>query len=149
MTALFYMGCNTAQMSGVSFKMYEIGRRGKVATASWGPAIVVDRRVVSSTWEQTKTWTFKTEEEAAAFVESRIAEKLAEGYERTPVSAMGPKSKGNQIDHQSQKRREAARKAVLTKGKDERKRAALMAAWTKKSGKNDKQNPFSKENSGQ
>lgn len=42
--------------------------------------------------------------------------------------------------------REAAQKAVETKGEDELKRAGLMAAWTRKHGKNDKANPYSKEN---
>jgi hypothetical protein len=37
-------------------------------------------------------------------------------------------------------------KAVETKGPDELKRAGQMAAWTKKYGKNDAENPFSKEN---
>jgi hypothetical protein len=44
------------------------------------------------------------------------------------------------------KRREAALKAVDTKGPSERSRAAKMAAWTRKHGKNDAVNPFSKQN---
>ena len=42
------------------------------------------------------------------------------------------------------RRRNAALKAAETKGPEERKRAALMAAWTRKHGKNDAQNPHSK-----
>ena len=42
------------------------------------------------------------------------------------------------------KRQEAARKAIETKGPSERHRAARMAAWTRKHGKNDATNPFSK-----
>lgn len=42
--------------------------------------------------------------------------------------------------------REAAQKAVETKGEDELKRAGLMAAWTRKHGKDDKANPYSKAN---
>jgi hypothetical protein len=42
------------------------------------------------------------------------------------------------------RRRNAALKAAETKGPEERKRAALMAAWTRKHGKNDEQNPHSK-----
>jgi hypothetical protein len=40
----------------------------------------------------------------------------------------------------------AGRKAVETKGKIELSRAAKMAAWTKLNGKNDAENPFSKQN---
>jgi hypothetical protein len=43
-------------------------------------------------------------------------------------------------------RQDAALKAAETKGPDERRREALMAAWTRKHGKNDKANPYSKEN---
>jgi hypothetical protein len=42
--------------------------------------------------------------------------------------------------------REAGQKAVESKGEDELKRAALMAAWTRKHGKDDKVNPYSKAN---
>ena len=45
-----------------------------------------------------------------------------------------------------QRRKEAAVKAVETKGPDERRREALMAAWTRKHGKNDAANPYSKAN---
>ncbi len=40
----------------------------------------------------------------------------------------------------------AGHKASATKGKDEEIRAANMAAWTRKNGKNDALNPFSKAN---
>jgi hypothetical protein len=43
-------------------------------------------------------------------------------------------------------RRQAGLKAAETKGPSERSRAAKMAAWTRKHGKNDAENPFSKEN---
>ena len=39
---------------------------------------------------------------------------------------------------------DAGSKAAETKGPEERKRAALMAAWTRKHGKNDAENPHSK-----
>jgi hypothetical protein len=42
--------------------------------------------------------------------------------------------------------REAAQKAVETKGEDELKRVGLMAAWTRKHGKDDQANPYSKRN---
>jgi hypothetical protein len=40
----------------------------------------------------------------------------------------------------------AGRKSVETKGKIELSRAGKMAAWTKANGKNDAENPFSKQN---
>lgn len=43
------------------------------------------------------------------------------------------------------KLKEAGRKAVITKGPEELKRAGKMAAWTKKHGKNDAKNPFTKD----
>ncbi len=42
------------------------------------------------------------------------------------------------------RRRNAGLKAAESKGPDERRRAALMAAWTRKHGKNDAANPHSK-----
>jgi hypothetical protein len=47
---------------------------------------------------------------------------------------------------QKRNNREAGLKAAATKGAEERKRAAHMAAWTRKNGKNDKANPYSAEN---
>jgi hypothetical protein len=44
------------------------------------------------------------------------------------------------------RRRNAALKAAETKGAEERKREALMAGWTRKNGKNDAANPYSKQN---
>lgn len=42
--------------------------------------------------------------------------------------------------------REAGLKAAETKGEEERRREALMANWTRKHGKDDKANPYSKTN---
>jgi hypothetical protein len=42
--------------------------------------------------------------------------------------------------------RRAGRKAVITKGPVECRRISLMANWTMKHGKNDAENPYSKEN---
>jgi hypothetical protein len=41
---------------------------------------------------------------------------------------------------------EAGFKAAETKGPEERRREALMARWTRKHGKNDAENPYSKQN---
>jgi hypothetical protein len=44
------------------------------------------------------------------------------------------------------RRREAALQAADRKGPSERSREAKMAAWTRKHGKNDAANPYSREN---
>jgi hypothetical protein len=44
-------------------------------------------------------------------------------------------------EDRKRRRRNAGLKAAETKGPEERKRAALMAAWTPKHGKNDAANP--------
>jgi hypothetical protein len=49
-------------------------------------------------------------------------------------------------DDKKRRDREAGLKSAATKGEEERKRAARMAAWTRKNGKNDKANPHSAEN---
>lgn len=46
----------------------------------------------------------------------------------------------------TQNHREAGLKAAVTKGPEERARAALMAAWTRAHGKDDSKNPYSKQN---
>ena len=43
-------------------------------------------------------------------------------------------------------RHHAAMKAAETKGAEERNREALMAAWTRKYGRDDKRNPYSMRN---
>jgi hypothetical protein len=50
------------------------------------------------------------------------------------------------VDERKRKQKEAGRKAVETKGEAELSRAANKAAWTRKHGKNDAQNPYTKEN---
>jgi hypothetical protein len=46
----------------------------------------------------------------------------------------------------SNKYRQAGLKAAETKGPEERSREAHMAAWTRKHGKDDAKNPWSKQN---
>jgi hypothetical protein len=50
------------------------------------------------------------------------------------------------MDDRRRRNREAGLKSAATKGEVERSRAAHMANWTRKFGKNDKENPFSREN---
>ena len=48
--------------------------------------------------------------------------------------------------HESTSSKTAGQKAAETKGSIERVREAKMAAWTRKNGKNDARNPYSKQN---
>jgi hypothetical protein len=48
--------------------------------------------------------------------------------------------------HESTSPKTAGQKAAGTKGRIERVREAKMAAWTRKNGKNDALNPYSKQN---
>ena len=50
--------------------------------------------------------------------------------------------------HDRTDRREAGLKASHTKGSEERSRAARMAGWTREHGKDDDQNPHSRQNGG-
>ena len=38
MKVLFFMGRNSSNRSGVSWKIWKIRRKGRVVTVSWGPA---------------------------------------------------------------------------------------------------------------
>jgi hypothetical protein len=50
----------------------------------------------------------------------------------------------SEAEAKKRRRRNAGYKAAETKGPEERKRAALMSAWTRKHGKNHAANPYSK-----
>ena len=50
------------------------------------------------------------------------------------------------VSPMNSKNHEAGLKAARTKGREERSRAALMANWTRKHGKDDAKNPYSREN---
>jgi hypothetical protein len=49
-------------------------------------------------------------------------------------------------DLKKHRQKQAAVKAADTKGQEERSRAARMASYTRKHGKNDAANPYSREN---
>ena len=49
-------------------------------------------------------------------------------------------------DVRKKKRADAAKKAAETKGAPERSRESKMANWTRRHGKNDAENPYSKQN---
>jgi hypothetical protein len=52
----------------------------------------------------------------------------------------------DEVQRKKHKHRQAGLKAAETKGPEERRRAALMAAWSKKHGKGKPANPYSKQN---
>jgi hypothetical protein len=85
MKTLFYMGLNPRTLSGVSWKIWKIQRKGKYVQAWWGPAHVVRRKVVPKSTLQTAQWTFRSEDAARKEEHRRVADKLCEGYETKPT----------------------------------------------------------------
>jgi hypothetical protein len=83
MKTLFYMGRNDQNLSGVSWKIWKIERRGKRVKASWGAAGVIRRKVVPK-YLLSRSWSFRSEQVAREDEQRRIAEKLSGGYQRTP-----------------------------------------------------------------
>jgi hypothetical protein len=82
---LFYMGRNDQNLSGVSWKIWKIERKGKRLQTWFGPAEVSPRRKVVPKYElQMRSWTFRTEKAAREDEQRRIREKLSGGYQRTP-----------------------------------------------------------------
>jgi hypothetical protein len=84
MKTLFYMGRNPRNVSGVSWKIWKIERRGKRVQTWWGPAHVVKRKVVPKYRLQTKSRTFRTEEAAREHEQRRIRDKEYKRYQRNP-----------------------------------------------------------------
>ena len=87
MKRFFYMGRNVRNRSGVSWKLWQIERRGKKVHVWWGRAALGDRRVVPAGRLQECWWEFRSESEAKDNERERIDEKVAKGYERTPRMA--------------------------------------------------------------
>jgi hypothetical protein len=85
MKTLFYMGAHPRNVSGVSWKIWKIQRKGKRLQTWWGPAHVVKRKVVPKFKLQTQSWTFRAEQAAREDEQRRIREKENEGYERRRV----------------------------------------------------------------
>jgi hypothetical protein len=63
-----------------------------------------------------------------------------ERQRRRKAGLKGAQTKGRE------RMREAGLKASETKGEEGLRRAGLMAAWTRKNGKNDAENPYTKQN---
>jgi hypothetical protein len=83
MRTLFYMGRNSENQSGVSWKIWRVAVKGRVVEISWGPAKLVRRKPVL-VYEQGRKYKCPSEAEAKRFAEQRLQAKLAKGYERTP-----------------------------------------------------------------
>jgi hypothetical protein len=88
MRIFFFVRRNNALKSGMSSKIWKIERKERVVTVWWGAAKWDSkaRRVRSRFELQSKTFRFSSEAEAIRDSEARIAEKIGEGYERSPRS---------------------------------------------------------------
>lgn len=84
MKRFFYMGRNERNRSGVSWKLWQIERKGKKVHVSWGRAALLNRRVAPAGTLQNRWWGFRSESEAKDNAMARINEKIAKGYERMP-----------------------------------------------------------------
>jgi predicted DNA-binding WGR domain protein len=84
MKTYFFMRLNRKVKRGASFKIWKIDRNCRKVTTLWGRAEQVRSKVTARGTLQSKTRSFSTLEKAAAHETSRIASKLAKGYERTP-----------------------------------------------------------------
>ncbi len=83
MKVYYYMGRNDRNVSGVSWKLWKIERRGRVIQVWWGRATLRRRKPFAHGRLATKTWKKDSEELAKEEERNRIAKKLAKGYERT------------------------------------------------------------------
>ena len=85
MKTLFVTGRNPDNISGVSWKVWQIKRKSRVVETRWGPIKIVRRRIVSSRLLSFKRWpAFPTLKAAEAFYERRVREKLRAGYQLKP-----------------------------------------------------------------
>lgn len=82
MRSFFFMGRNSKNKSGVSWKIWRIARQGRDVTLSWGPAVIVRRIVVPAGTLQTKLVRFPSVDAARRYEADRVRRKLAKGYER-------------------------------------------------------------------
>jgi hypothetical protein len=82
MKSFFYMGTNLENQSGVSWKIWQIGRKDRVVTVRWGPAKLVDRQCVFSGRYREQSWRLRTAALAKNAEQRRIAEKTSKGYQQ-------------------------------------------------------------------
>ena len=76
------MGRNPNVLSGVSWKIYKLHRKGTAVTMWWGPAKLVKRKVKERDTLQHQTKWFPSEAAAIDFEKKQVASKIARGYER-------------------------------------------------------------------
>jgi len=84
MKTFFFMGRNSNNKSGVSWKIWRIDCKGRKVTTWWGPAAVVKRRVKPKGVLQSKSRKFQDAATAKQFARVRTKNKLTKGYERKP-----------------------------------------------------------------
>lgn len=84
MKTFFYMGHNRQNVSGVSWKIWKIERKGRKVTVWWGPAKLVHRKPVPSGTLVMQEWRLSSEDKAIENERQRIDEKLRGGYKRSP-----------------------------------------------------------------
>jgi hypothetical protein len=84
MKTFFYMGHNSSNLSGVSWKIWKIQRKGRNVTVWWGPAVIEKRKPKPVGKLREKPRQFPTDDKAREFEEQRIKEKLRGGYKSVP-----------------------------------------------------------------
>ena len=82
MKTFYYFGPNDDNVSGVSWKMWQIERKGCVVTARWGRATIVKHKLAPAGNLQTESWSLPTAADAKEYEAGRIQEKLDKGYEQ-------------------------------------------------------------------
>jgi len=83
----YYLGANDQNKSGVSWKVWQIHRAGRVVEVQWGAAEVRNRKVVPL-WLHSLRWQHATVNGAKAVQDVRIQQKLRNGYKELPTGGL-------------------------------------------------------------
>lgn len=81
METLVWLGSNPANVSGVSYKVYQAKVCGSKITATWGPVSVVKRQVVRG-WVQTNIKEYNSPALAQRAFDTLLESKYRKGYTR-------------------------------------------------------------------
>jgi predicted DNA-binding WGR domain protein len=84
MKTLFFTGRNPDNVSGVSWKVWKIRRKGRVVETRWGPIKIIKRKVVPTGTLQGKQWKFSATLAAEEFYDKKVREKQRKGYQVSP-----------------------------------------------------------------
>jgi len=84
MKTFFYMKRNPRNISGVSYKIWKIERKGRKVTTWWAPAECTSHKVYPARVLRTQVRRFRSERAAVDHEQRRVRSKLAKGYERLP-----------------------------------------------------------------